>query len=175
MSYRSEKSETLHQGRVFDLLRDEVRYPDGRLATFEVLRHGGAVAMLAQDEGGELLFVRQYRHAIGERLLEIPAGRLEAGEEPLQTAQRELKEEVGMAAAKWRELGSFLVAPGYSDEVIHLFYASELSPEALPQDEDEAIEVVRLSPEEARKQLREGGIRDAKSALALKLAGALLD
>ena len=175
MEFRTLSSRLVYEGRVFDLLRDEVRYPDGRLATFEVLRHGGAVAMLAQDEGGELLFVRQYRHAIRETLLEIPAGRLEAGEEPLQTAQRELKEEAGMAAAKWRALGSFLVAPGYSDEVIHLFYASELRPETLPQDEDEEIEVVRLSPGEARKQLREGGIRDAKSALALKLAEALLD
>ena len=154
---------------MFDLHRDEVLFPDGRRASFEVIRHGGTVAILPQEANGDFLFVRQYRHAVQSMLLEIPAGRLESGENPLECAQREIREEIGMAAAQWQDMGSFLWAPGYSNEVISLFFAYDLSPESLPQDDDEEIEIVRISPADALEQLQRGQITDAKTALALML------
>lgn len=172
MNYKIEKTELLHQGPIFDLVRDQVRYSDGRLVSFETLRHSGAIAILPQDDNGNLLLVRQYRHAVQQVLVEIPAGRLEPQELPLDCAQRELKEEIGMAANSWSELGSFLIAPGYSDEIIHLFAAQDLHPESLPQDADEEIEILSLSLEEAWSQINRGAITDAKTILALHIFAA---
>ena len=170
MPYTVRKSEVVYRGRVFDVLKDAVQYPDGRTATFDVLRHGDAVAMVPVTPDGEIIFVRQYRHAIAQDLLEIPAGRLEPGEDPSACAARELKEEIGMAPGKLERIGEFFLAPGYSDEKMIVFLATELSPESLPQDDDEAIEVVPLSLSDSYAALQNGRVQDAKSLLVLLLA-----
>jgi ADP-ribose pyrophosphatase len=170
VTYKTLNSETLHKGRVFDLLRDEILYPDGRKAHFDILRHGGAVAILPINAAGDVVFVKQYRHAVGKELIELPAGRLEPGEDPAESAARELQEEIGMAPGTLKLLGEFLVAPGYSDELITLFLATDLSPSSLPQDDDEAIELVFMSPSEALDRVDSGEISDAKSILGILLA-----
>ncbi len=156
------------------MLRDEILYPDGRRAHFEILRHGGAVAMLPINEEGDILFVKQYRPAVGKELLELPAGRLEEGEDPEESAARELKEEIGMAPGKLQLLGKFLVAPGYSDELISLYLATDLSPASLAQGADEAIEVIPISSSEALARINRGELSDAKSILGILLAQAIL-
>lgn len=170
MSFTTLKSETLFHGRVFDLRRDEVRYPNGLVAQLDIVQHNGAVAMLPLDEEGRIHFVRQYRHAAGAELLELPAGTLEDGETPETCARRELREEIGMAANHWVRLGEFFLAPGYSTERIHLFLARELQPEALEPDEDEFLQLEPIPMEKAFELARSGEIRDAKTLAGLYLA-----
>lgn len=162
------ESRLLHEGFVYDLRAEVLRLPSGLEQRLEVIDHPGAVAVVARDELGRLLLVRQYRHALGAWLEELPAGRLERGESPLEAAQRELEEETGHAARSWTALRQLVPAPGFCSEVIHLFLAEDLH--ALPgggrpADADEEIEVLRRTPEE----ILAGDQRDAKTLL-----GALL-
>lgn len=136
----------------------------------DVIKHNGAVAMLPIDDEGQLLLVRQYRHAVGSQLIELPAGTLEEGEGPESCAQRELREEVGMAAGELIKLGEFFLAPGYSTERMHLFLARKLSADSLEADEDEMLELLRISPKLALAMVQDGQIRDAKTLLGLLLA-----
>lgn len=141
----------LHAGRIFDLVSERVRLPSGLEQELDIVVHGGAVAIAALREDGKLICVRQYRHAVGEMLVEIPAGRLEAGEEPLAAARRELEEETGFRAASWRERLRLIPAPGFCSERIVLFEARDL--EAVPGgglqlDDDEEIELCAFSPAE---------------------------
>ena len=164
-------SQTVYAGRLIRVTVDTVRLPDGQQARREIVRHPGAVAILAVD-GEQILFVRQYRHAVGESLLELPAGKIEAGETPLATAQRELAEETGFQAATWTPLGRTIVSPGFTDEVIHLFRAQDLEPTtAGVPDADEFLVVERLSRAEALAAVAAGRIVDAKTQAALFLAG----
>lgn len=160
---RSVASETAHAGRLFDLRLETLRWPDGRESHREMIYHPGAVCMIAVDGDGRLLLVEQYRHGARERLLEIPAGTLEAGEEPAAAAARELREEVGARPGRVEALGGFWVAPGYATEYIRLFLCTELTDAPLPGDEDEDIEVVRLTRAEALAAVDGGRIADAKS------------
>lgn len=162
------RREELHRGRVFVLRRDTLRGADGREQVRDVVAHGGAVVVLAEHEG-ELLFVRQTRHAVGEVLLELVAGTLEPGEEPEATAWRELQEEAGFKAGRLERLGEFFSAPGFCTELLHCYLATDLTPSRLPGDEDEDITVERHSLAEALEMARTGRIRDAKT-----LAGLLL-
>jgi ADP-ribose pyrophosphatase len=123
--------------------------------------------MVPVEDGGRLLLVRQYRHAVGERLLELPAGTREAGEDPQETAIRELAEEVGRRPATVHELGGFFVAPGYTSEYINLYVCENLTEAQEPGDEDEDIEVVALSFDDAFAAIESGEIRDAKSVIGL--------
>ena len=150
-------------GRLFDLRLDTLRAPEGHTFRREMVYHPGAVCMIPIDGDGRLLLVEQYRHGARARLLEIPAGTLEQGEDPGETAARELREEVGMRAGRVESLGGFWIAPSYATEYIHLFLCSELTPDPLPGDEDEDIEVVRLTREEAVATVDGGRITDAKS------------
>lgn len=170
MNFQTLSSQTVYQGRVFDLLQDQVQYPDGRRVKMDVIKHNGAVAMLPIDDEGQLLLVRQYRHAVGSQLIELPAGTLEEGEGPESCAQRELREEVGMAAGELIKLGEFFLAPGYSTERMHLFLARKLSADTLEADEDEMLELLRISPKLALAMVQDGQIRDAKTLLGLLLA-----
>ncbi len=156
-------SEVVFDGRLFDLRLDTLRAPEGHTFRREMVYHPGAVCMIPVDGDGRLLLVEQYRHGARTRLLEIPAGTLEPGEDPAQTAARELREEVGMRAARVESLGGFWIAPSYATEYIHLFLCGDLTPDPLPGDEDEDIEVVRLTREEAVAAVDEGRIIDAKS------------
>ena len=161
-------SETVYQGRAFKIQRDLIQRPSGP-QTYDTVHHIGAVAMIPIDADGKILFVRQYRHAARRRLLELPAGTLEEGEPVEDTAQREMREEVGMAPGKLTKLAEFFLAPGYSTERMHIFVAEQLSPEKLPGDEDEDLEIERLTLDEAFAAIRSGKIEDAKTILGLFL------
>jgi ADP-ribose pyrophosphatase len=162
------RSEEILRGRVFTVRRDTVRMSDGRELVREVVAHPGAVVVLAVD-GDDLLFVRQYRYAAGESMLELVAGTREAGEEPDVTAHRELQEEAGFKAGRLTKIGEFYSAPGFCSELLHLYLAEELTPSRLPGDEDEEIDVVRIPLTEAVRMALAGEFRDAKT-----LAGVLL-
>ncbi len=166
------QSEIVFQGKVFTVRRDAVRLPNGRVAHLDIIAHHGAVTMLPIDAEGNVWFVRQYRHAAGETILELPAGTLEPGEPPEACAARELQEEIGMAAENLTLLGEFYLAPGYSTEYQYIYLATGLTPSSLPQDADEILEPVAFPYEEVVKMAREGKIRDAKTLAALFLAAA---
>jgi ADP-ribose pyrophosphatase len=162
-------SKVAFAGRMIRVEVDTVRLPDGREATREIVRHPGAVAVVAIHDN-QLLFVKQYRHAVGQVLLEIPAGKLEPDETPLSCGQRELEEETGMQAARWTDLGKTVVSPGFTDEVIHLFRAEDLSVgPGLAHDADEFIELDRMTLDEALAAIHDGRIIDAKTQIALLL------
>ncbi|NLX49919.1 MAG: NUDIX hydrolase [Methanospirillum sp.] len=150
------------RGRRLWVEQRQVEVPSGT-KRFVVVHPGGAVAVLPVD-GDEVVLIRQYRAAIGDWILEAPAGTLEEGESPEDCAARELIEETGLAAAGLVPLGAVYTTPGFSDEVIHLYLAHGLSPSnAFEPDEDEQIEVVRVSADEVRAMARDGRIRDAKT------------
>ena len=158
------KSETVYQGRAFKIQRDLIQRPNGP-QTYDTVHHIGAVAMVPIDAYGRILFVRQYRHAARRRLLELPAGTLEEGEPVEDTAQREMREEVGMAPGHLTKLAEFFLAPGYSTERMHIYLAEDLKPESLPGDEDEELEIERLTLDEAHAAIQSGEIEDAKTML----------
>ena len=168
-------SEVVFDGRLFDLRLDTLRAPEGHTFRREMVYHPGAVCMIPVAGDGRLLLVEQYRHGPRTRLLEIPAGTLEPGEDPGETAARELREEVGMRAGRVEPLGGFWIAPSWATEYIHLFLCTDLTPDPLPGDEDEDIEVVRLTREEAVAAVDKGRIIDAKSIAGIlrwdRLAG----
>lgn len=159
-------TKSIFTGRVISLQVDTVQLPDGNQAEREIVRHPGAVAVLA-EYNGKLLLVDQYRQAMGRRELEIPAGKLEKGEEPLEAAKRELEEETGYRAGKMTHLHSFYTSPGFADEIIHLFAATELTPGSIALDEDEFLEVHEVTLAEAQQHISEGWIADAKTLLAV--------
>jgi ADP-ribose pyrophosphatase len=161
-------SETVFQGRAFKVQHDLVQRPNGQ-QTYDTVHHIGAVAMVPIDPNGRILFVRQYRHAARRRLLELPAGTLEEGEPVEDTAQRELREEVGMAPGCLTRLSDFFLAPGYSTERMYIYLAEDLKPGRLLGDEDEDLETERLTIDEAFSAIRSGEIEDAKTMLGLFL------
>ena len=150
------REDVLLRGKIFDLVATELTLPSGIRQKLWVVEHPGAVAIAPVTEDGRLLLVRQYRHAAREPLIELPAGRLEPGETPLDAARRELAEETGHAARRWRKLVTFLPAPGFCSERIHLFEARELEPVSARPDEDEDLEVLRLAPERVLEVARDG-------------------
>lgn len=160
-------SGTAYNGHLFDVELDVLEMPGGVRARREIIRHPGAVCMVPVDGDGQLLLVSQYRHAALRRLLELPAGTLEPGEEPRPAAVRELQEEVGMFPGTVEPLGGFYVAPGYTTEYIHLFVCRDLRPQQLAGDEDEDI-VVHTTPLDAALGLiDDGGIVDGKSMVGI--------
>lgn len=175
MDFIRTKSERIYEGRVFDLYQDTIKYPDGRNARFDLIHHGGAVAIVPVDEDNNIWFVRQFRPAIMGMILEIPAGTLELGEEPEACAAREIQEEIGMAAKEITKIGEFYLAPGYSTENMYLFLAKGLYPSSLAQDADEYIEVEKYPAEKVFEMAREGKIKDGKTLAALGLIRPLLE
>jgi ADP-ribose pyrophosphatase len=161
---------TLLTSRVFAVHAERWRAPDGKTFDRHTIVHPGAVAILPFDARGHILLIRQFRAPARRWLLEIPAGTLEKGEGPRACAKRELIEESGFAAKKWRKLGVIFNAPGYSTEQIHLYRAWDLSPAYALQDEDEHIRLARLSPAALRRALASGRLRDAKTLSAILLA-----
>ena len=160
-------SRVVHR-RWLGLRVDDVRYPSGREGTFDIVEHVGGVTIVALDQDDRLLLVRQYRHAIGRELLELPAGTLDPGEPPEATAQRELQEETGYRPTRMERLGGFYTAPGYCTEYLHVFLATDLVEGRLEGDE-EAIHVERLTLEEVLRLIAAGEIEDAKTSGALLL------
>lgn len=159
--------ETVYSGHLFDVNLDRIQMPGRVIALRETLLHPGAVCMLPVTDDGDLLLVTQYRHAVGKRLLELPAGTLEPGEAPLAAVARELQEEVGQFPGNIAPMGGFYVAPGYTTEYIHLFLCSELRPSRLDGDEDEDIEVEVRTFAEAIAAIESGEVCDAKSVIGI--------
>ncbi len=170
MPFELLKSETLLKGRAFAIRRDLMKTPDGRETKFDIIEHGGSVVLVPLDADGNLLFVRQYRHAAGADLLELPAGTLDEGEPPELCAAREIREETGFAAGKLEKLGDFYLAPGYSTEFMTVFLATELTHDPLEADADEFLSVERIPVKDAFEMAERGEMPDAKSLAALLLA-----
>jgi ADP-ribose pyrophosphatase len=164
------KSEVVYPGRAFTIRRDHVRLPDGRTTKFDIVEHHGSVVLIPIDAAGNVLFVRQYRHAAGQDMLELPAGTLDENELPLACASRELREETGQAAATLEDLGGFYLAPGYSTEYMHVFLANGLYHAPLEADADEFLQVEAMPLVQALQLADQGSLLDAKSLAALWLA-----
>jgi ADP-ribose pyrophosphatase len=154
-------------GNLLKVHRDTVRLPDGSLGEREYIKHPGAVAIVALFDDGAVLLERQFRYPARREFIEIPAGKLEPGEPPLDTAKRELLEETGYVAAEWTRLGAISTAIGYADETIGLFLARGLTKRAAKLDAGEFLEVFTLPLDEAIQAVREGRITDSKSVAGL--------
>jgi ADP-ribose pyrophosphatase len=174
------KTKRMYEGRVISLDIDEVRFPDGSTGELEMVRHPGAAAVVpvASDPTGvdpTLLLIKQYRYATGGDLLEIPAGRLNPGEDPADCARRELMEEVGVSAGRVERLTTIWTTPGFTDEKIHLFWATDLKTGQHAREPDEFIEVSPTLLSNALTLIREGRISDAKTVVGiLYIAGFIL-
>ena len=166
-SFELLKTETLLQGRAFKIRRDTLKTPDGRETKFDIVEHGGSVVIVPVDADGNILFVRQYRHAANMDMLELPAG-TRGGNEPLEDcSSREIREETGMEAGKLIHVGSFYLAPGYSTEYMGVFLATDLKHNPLEADDDEFLSVEKMSIKEAFALAERGDMPDAKSLAAL--------
>lgn len=169
------ESEILLQGRAFKIRRDTLKTPDGRQTKLDIVDHGGSVVILPIDNENNLLFVRQYRHAAGGDLLELPAGTRDE-EEPYETcAAREIREETGMEAGTLQKVGAFYLAPGYSTEFMAVFLATGLKENPLQADDDEFLAVEKIPLKKAIEMAEHGEVPDAKSLAALLLARPYLE
>lgn len=166
MAERTIRSDRRYDGRTVSLRVDEVELASGRRTTREVVEHPGAVAILAWD-GARLAMVRQWRHATGDALLELPAGTLEPGEAPLATAKRELAEEVGRAAGTWVAGPVYFTAPGFCTELMHTYLATDLTDASAAADDDEELEPSWLSLDDALSAIDGGAVRDAKTIVGV--------
>lgn len=164
------ESEQVFRGVLLDVWRDRVRLPDGAEATREYFRHPGAVIVVALRDDGELVFERQFRYPLHRSFLELPAGKIDPGEDILECAKRELREETGFEAAEWRHLGVFHPCIGYSDERIEVFLAQGLTEVGNDLDEEEFLEVLSMSIEAAERGVLDGSITDGKTIAALFMA-----
>lgn len=161
---------TVFEGHAFDVEKVHLRLPDGRERDYDLVAHADAVTILPVDEQGQVYFVRQFRVGAQEELLELPAGVMDPGEEPLTSARRELREETGCDCEELLPLGGFYMAAGYSSEYMHIYLALGLRAAPLDQDEDEFLQLVKLPLCEALAQARDGQLRDSKSLVALFFA-----
>ncbi|MDO9601223.1 MAG: NUDIX hydrolase [Rhodocyclaceae bacterium] len=160
-------SEQVFDGRLLKVFADQVRLPNGRESVREIIRHPGAVVIIALLDNGKLLFERQFRYPLRRVFLEMPAGKIDAGEHVLDTARRELREETGYKASLWRHLGGMHPAIGYADERIEIFWAQGLSYVGAELDHDEILDVSELTIADALLAVRDGEITDAKTITAL--------
>ena len=167
-------SERIFDGRILNLRVDTVALPGGGEATREVAEHRPACVIVPLDDDGDVLLVRQYRHAVGETLLEAPAGQVEEGELPEECARRELQEETGYAAADFRRIGAFWPSPGFCDQLMHAFLARRLTPGRPAPDEDENLEVVKYPLSRVLKMIGSGQIRDGKTIAAVLMVSTYL-
>ncbi len=166
----------IHRGRVVHLTIEDVTLPNGHVMPLEIVRHPGAAAVVALDEHGNVTLIRQYRHAVGGYIWEVPAGKLDPGESPATCAARELAEEVGLEASTLEPIGSIVTCPGFCDEVIHLFLATDLRKVPMQRGADEVIEAISAVPLRAAiEMIRTGEIRDGKTIAGLFQASLRID
>ncbi len=169
MDLREERlaSEYVFRGKILKVRVDTVRLPDGRSSTREVVEYAGAVAVVALDDEERAILVRQYRYPVGAELLEIPAGKLEPGEDPLACARRELQEETGYVARDWQLVCTYYSTPGFTNERMHIFTARGLEKGPASTDQDEFIQVEAVPFTQALDLIRTGVICDGKSLVGL--------
>lgn len=160
----------IFEGKIIDVWEERVELPDGREGSREIVRHEGAVAILALEDDGSIWMVRQYRKAVERILLEIPAGTLYRQEDPLACAIRELQEETGFSAKRWEKIVSYFSAPGFCNEELHLFIATGLTPGETNPDSDEFLETVKVPLYQAYELISQGQIVDGKSIIAVQHA-----
>jgi ADP-ribose pyrophosphatase len=162
---------TVHfRGRIITVTTDDVTLPNGHRAMLEIVHHPGGAAIVAIDDQKRICLLRQFRHAVGGYLWELPAGKLEPGEPPMTTAQRELIEEAGMEAADWSSLGTCSPSPGVLQETVHLFFAKGLKPTPAAPESAEVFEIHWVPLTEAHRWVLDGTINDAKTALGITRA-----
>lgn len=159
-------SESIFQGKVISLQVDTVKLPNGETATREIVRHPGAVCVLAVVNG-KMLVVEQYRKPLGKSQVEIPAGKLDPGEQPEEAAKRELEEETGYRCGSLKHISSFYTSPGFADEILHLYWAEDLKPGVASPDEDEFLALEAITLEEAKNYIKQERISDAKTITAV--------
>lgn len=175
MAFTEIGRERQYEGHVFDVVKVHLRLPDNRERTYDLVEHGDSITILPIDAENRVYFVRQHRIGAGGELLELPAGVLDDGEVPHRAAQREIREEIGLAAGELLELGGFYLAPGYTDEYMTIFLARDLYEAPLDPDEDEFLKVETMSLEEVYQKALSGGIKDGKTLAALLLAWRILE
>lgn len=160
-------SKVVYQGRIFDITDDEIVLSDGLARHREIIRHSGGVVIFALKDNGNMLLVKQYRYAVKSVQTELPAGRLEKGEDPLVAAQRELREETGYVAKTWKSLGYIFTTFGICDEKLYLFKATDLTFDKPDPDEGEILDYFELPLSEVYKLVKNGTINDAKTICAI--------
>ncbi|MDC1541874.1 NUDIX hydrolase [Candidatus Pseudothioglobus singularis] len=168
-------TEKIFEGKIVRLQVDDVTLPNGKKAKRELVKHSGAVAVIAITKDRKIVFVEQYRKPLERTLVEIPAGKLEEGEDPKEAAIRELEEETGYTANNLQLLTSFYTSPGFADEIVHIYITDELEKLDNPPkgDEDEFVEVLELTLDEAKRYVEEQRIQDAKTNYAVLYLHAL--
>jgi len=158
----------IYTGKVVTLNIDSVTLPNGATVDLETIRHPGAAAVVPLKDDGTVILIRQFRHAAAGFIYEIPAGKLHSGEDPVHCASRELEEEVGYQGSSFELLTSIFTAPGFADEVIHVYKATGLTKGKQQLDPDEVLEVIEMPLEEAVAKIEDGTIRDAKTIVGLQ-------
>jgi 8-oxo-dGTP pyrophosphatase MutT (NUDIX family) len=162
-----ENRQLVFQGRIIKLTLDQAELPNGKTAEFEIVHHPGGAAVVALDAEQRVCLLRQYRHAIQKWIWELPAGKLDAGEPPLTTAQRELLEETGANATRWTALGRMITSPGVFTEVVHLYLAQDITLSEAATEEHELLEVHWVAFPEALARAAAGDIEDGKTVVGL--------
>ena len=161
-------SKNIYKGKVVTLNIDSVQLPNGVTVELETIRHPGAAAVVPMKDDGTVVLIRQFRHAAGGFIYEIPAGKLNPGEDPLHCASRELEEEVGYRAASFELLSSIFTAPGFADEVIHIYKATGLTKGRQQLDPDEVLDIIEMTLDQAIEKIQDGTIRDGKTIVGLQ-------
>ncbi len=167
MSEKTLSSQQIYDGRILKLRLDTVKLPSGRVTKREIVEHDDSIAIVAIDGDDNVLLVKQFRKAVEKEVLEIPAGGIEPGEEPVAAVKRELREETGFLPQRVERIGGFYTSPGYSSEFLHLFVASDLTPAKLQAEDTESIKVERVPISRILELIRTGAINDAKSVAGL--------
>ncbi len=166
----AEVKKSIFKGRIIDLWVETVTLPNGATAELEIITHPGAAAVVPMKDETTVVMIRQYRHAVGGFIYEIPAGKLHPGEDPRECAVREVEEEIGYKVGNLEPLLSFFTTPGFTNEVIHIFLGKDLQPGTQDLGADEVLEVLEMPIDKAIALIKEGTIRDGKTIIGLQMA-----
>lgn len=161
---------SIFKGRIIDLSVETVTLPNGATAELEIITHPGAAAVVPMKDETTVVMIRQYRHAVGGFIYEIPAGKLHPGEDPRECAVREVEEEIGYKVGNLEPLLSFFTTPGFTNEVIHIFFGKDLQPGTQDLGAEEVLEVLEMPIDKAIALIKEGTIRDGKTIIGLQMA-----
>ena len=162
------RTKPIFKGKIIELEVQDVQLPNGEESKREIINHPGAVAVVTFTQEGKLILVKQFRKALEKAIAEIPAGKLEVGEDPLECAKRELEEETGVMAKTWTKLHSFYTSPGFANEIVHVYLAEDLEIGQLNMDEDEFVERIDVTMDEANQMILSEEIHDAKTIYAIQ-------